>query len=329
MIFIYRQDNLHESQLLAVVQQLNHVVAQLCNTGISGAEVSSISDFGPWDIRQALCYKSGRRDSVNLTIHEVLEKQATQRPDAIAMVSWDGKFTCAELERVADRLASFLVMSASTCPLCTRLLSWPLSRLVLYRLLDLAQSREYRQYIIEKTGVRLALIDTTTRAMYEDLAYPNIEVCPALEQQLLRTAIWSSPRPMCHVNYSDTACILFVHECSGETPGVFIVDHRSSCTTQTAMRQRLGLQEGVRILQASSHASELSLGETVGPLIFSACMCVPSEQSHVEDLGAYMKSAEVNFIHLTSTSARKIIRPRSKVWNTLPWPAASAIAVFS
>jgi hypothetical protein len=70
--------------------------------------VGEIRSLSGHDFDQILAWNSGIRQSVNFTVHEVINQHVKDRPDAPAIHAWDGKLTYHQLDLVSENVKSYL-----------------------------------------------------------------------------------------------------------------------------------------------------------------------------------------------------------------------------
>nr|POF06862.1 nonribosomal peptide synthetase dtxs1 [Quercus suber] len=305
-----------DSSILGVEQikwmmvQYEHVVQQLYlpdSQGDRGLVVDDLTLCGPQDLTQMRSWNADVETAVVPTcFHTLVEEQARRRPSAPAIAAWDGDFSYSELDAAADRLARHLVRDWHIAPgdlvvLCFEKSAWVYVAMLAVNKaggawvpLDPSHPSRRHQQVIEQAGARVALASPEHASKCRLMLESVVEVSPALDQWLADThdsregllADLAGPR--------DVAYVLFTSGTTG-TPKGIVMEHRSLCTSQTAISRRLGLEaERVRTLQFAAYVFDLSIGEIVAPLISGACVCVPSEHERVNDLAGFVRRARVN-----------------------------------
>ncbi|KAL4812067.1 hypothetical protein BDW67DRAFT_194030 [Aspergillus spinulosporus] len=104
-----------------------------------------------------------------------------------------------------------------------------------------------------------------------------------------------TPRNAAYISYT-----------SGSTgrPKGTIIEHASVCTNAVASSEAQGLTAASRVLQFASYAFDVSIHETLFPLMLRGCVCIPSELQRVGNLQAAIVELGVNWIELTPSVAR-------------------------
>lgn len=62
---------------------------------------------------------------------------------------------------------------------------------------------------------------------------------------------------------------------------------------------RLLITPESRVLQFAAHTFDASLAESVSPFMHGACVCVPSEESRLNDITGAIKQLRANYASLT------------------------------
>lgn len=73
---------------------------------------------------------------------------------------------------------------------------------------------------------------------------------------------------------------MFTPGSTGKPNGV-IMSHTSLCTGQVALGKRLGLKPTDQYLQVASHIFDQNIAENMGPMLFGACACIPSDHAGI------------------------------------------------
>lgn len=322
LLFIYDSQSLAATQVSAMARHFDHVMQQL-QLGLQreahDMPLSAISLAGEWDLQEAMRFNSDTPEIMRTTIHGLVEEQALRRPNAPAIEAWDGTFTYAQLNEAANRLAHHLVdnLNVQTGDLVHVLFHKSLWYFVAILAVNKAGAAwvplepshplERHQQVVRQTGSRLALASAENSSTCLGLVPSVVEVTPSLDSKLAAgNPTASSKCPQRPVGPSDAAYALFTSGSTG-TPKGFVMEHGAVCTSQTAISRRLGFEaEKVRILQLASYVFDLSVGEIVAPLISGACVCVPSEDARLNDIGRFIRDKSINWAFLTPSFARTL-----------------------
>lgn len=250
-------------------------------------------------------------------IHKLIEKQATECPNAPAIRAWDREFSYGELNAASNRLAHHLTAKhhlqvGQVVHVMFEKSAWYFVAILainkaggLWAPLDPSYPLQRLQTIVSQTKSRLALTSPSYAELGVQLTGTVVEVTPRLDVQLSRVAGTSDRAPETAVTPRDPVYLLFTSGSTG-TPKGYIMEHGGVTTSQVAIGRRLGLHPGVRILQFATFVFDLSIGEILGPLLFGACIYVPSEEARLNALPEFIRDSGVNWMYLTPAFTRTL-----------------------
>lgn len=304
---------LEEAQIQIMAKQFCHVVQQLVTT--KDRYIQDISLNNDLDMSLSRQWNLGfERRIVSSTFHQLVEEQARIQPNAPAVSAWDGELSYRELDDAASRLARFLLVQFKISidelvAVCFEKSMWFFVAVLAINKaggawvpLDPSHPSSRHQTILEQSGARIVVTNTVMASQFAGLAKHTVELSSKLDEELLRQksqAISVDVRPQ------HTACVLFTPGTTG-TPKGIIMEHGALCTSQTALVQKLGLSNKVRLLQFATSGFDLSIREIISPLIAGGCLCVPSEHERMNVLGSFINHARVNWAFLKPSIARHI-----------------------
>jgi non-ribosomal peptide synthetase component F len=113
LMLIYKANMLTEHQLQGLCCQFEHVLSQLLSQ--HERPLGSVSITSQWDIDFAIASNYDEPIAINECIHKLIEQRAQKHPDSPAICAWDGNFTYAEMDSVANRLAHYLIKRCGVC----------------------------------------------------------------------------------------------------------------------------------------------------------------------------------------------------------------------
>ncbi|GFP57381.1 nonribosomal peptide synthetase lcsA [Trichoderma asperellum] len=224
LVLIYNTDVLPEQQLLALTHHFEYVSQQLVAYDSMALEDVSIS--GPWDVEYALRRNQEMPEIVDSCFHTLVEQQATVRPDAPAVHGWDTKFTYAQLNEAANRLANHLVQEYEIefnelIHVCFEKSAWFFVAILAINKaggawvpLDPAHPAQRHQQIVTQTKARLALVSSSNVSTCIDLVDHVIEVSSTTDENLSK--VESSQRnPNLKTSSRHAAYVLFTSGSTG------------------------------------------------------------------------------------------------------------------
>ncbi|KAG5755030.1 hypothetical protein H9Q70_002355 [Fusarium xylarioides] len=273
------------------------------------AKVNSFDGISSKDAQHLRDVNGEGRQPVASCIHTLVQEVTDRQPDAMAVYAWDGSMTYRELDAAASSLAEHL-MKMDIGPevmvgICMDKSRWAtVSMLAVLKSggivlpLGADQPLPRLQTILSDTKAPIILVDNAQLNRLNDIGPQHlIEVNEALFQTLP-----SASRSACTtVSTHNAAWVVYTSGSTGTPKGV-VLQHSALCTSITSHGTAFGAK-GARVLQFASHTFDVTIQEVFTTLCMGGCVCVPSEDDRVNHLQAFISSAKVDFLSLTSTVA--------------------------
>jgi amino acid adenylation domain-containing protein len=310
----YYSDLISEVRLEALCHHFDHIVQQLLDP--LDRVLGDVSVSSAWDLEYAINVSGEIPTIVSSCVHEMVADQAKRRPHAPAIHAWDKRLTYRELDSASDRLAHHIIRKYAVkrhdlIHVCFEKSAWYFVAILAINKagaawvpLDPSHPEQRLRQVVSQTKASLILSSPANAALSSNLISSVVEVSENLDKRLMKTApITGGPR--IKVDTGDVAYILFTSGSTG-TPKGLVMEHGSACTSQTAAAKRLKMPQDVRMLQFAAFVFDLSIGEILGPWSVGGCLCVPSEESRMNDLPSFIRSAEVNWAYLTPSFSRTL-----------------------
>ncbi|UNI18388.1 NRPS [Purpureocillium takamizusanense] len=306
-----------EAQVTALYHHFDRVVQQLLAPGET--LLGDVSLTGPWDLQQAIAWNQECAEPIDDCVHYIIERQARKRPDEPAICAWDGELTYSELDAAADGLARYLarehgVVAGDFVHVCFEKSVWfYVSILAINKAggawvtLDAAHPTKRQQEIVQQTKAKLTLTSAANAEKCRGLGIAYIAVTTALNDALAAggaTAASQLPQA-CRATSQHAAYVLFTSGSTG-TPKGLVMEHGSVCTSMAAIRTRIGLTAETRMLQFASYSFDVCVYESLCPLMYGGCVCVPSEADRLTGLDEFMNAAAVTWASSTPAFARTL-----------------------
>lgn len=301
-----------EAQIIALYHHFDRVIRQLISSP-NETLLCDISLAGHWDLQQATAWNGDGPTVIDDCIHNLIERQ---QPDAPAIDAWDGKLTYGELNSMADRLARHLsnnlgVASGELIHVCFEKSVWFFVAFLAINKagaawipLDPSQPLLRQQEVVKQTKARISLTSPKQVAICKSLCPIVVEVTAALDRALADEEARINVRPLSgNVPTNNAAYVLFTSGSTG-TPKGLVIEHKSLCTSQTAMVARLGFTPAVRMLQFASYVFDSCICEIIGTLISGGCVCVPSDEVRWNGLVGFINESRINSALLTPSFIR-------------------------
>lgn len=243
----------------------------------------------------------------NKLLHEVVGQGFTHKPDAIAILSWDGQLSYSELDKRSTSLAAYLMETYDLKPgkkvaLCFEKCTWAVVSMLAvlkagaaYCCLDPSHPSARHESIIQTLNAPLVITSALHQSRFDGhrILVPTVELV-SQERQYQPT----------DVQPSDTCIVAFTSGSTG-TPKGIVHTHNSLVTgiLSNATPQCLD-REGVSTFQWSNFTFDVSMVEIYAPLIFGGRICIPSDEERVNNVEETMNRMGVNWAYFTPSFAR-------------------------
>jgi amino acid adenylation domain-containing protein len=250
-------------------------------------------------------------NSVNKSVHNfILENQVILRPAATALEGWDtGNFSYKELDERSNRLASRLVAlgigPGSFVPLCFDKSGWT----IISMLAIMKTGAAFVPLDFEAPLLRLRDIVTDVDAKLI-LCSPKFEaLCQSIPCQTLAIDRKSTDRQggrlhaLPEVQSDSPAYVIFTSGTTGKPKGA-VITHRAFVSSSSAFAPAMSISDSSRVLQFASYTFDACLIEILSTLMMGGTICVPDQDSRMNDLAGTINKLNVNWATLTPSVAR-------------------------
>uniref|UniRef100_UPI00117E8CE2 non-ribosomal peptide synthetase n=1 Tax=Streptomyces sp. ms184 TaxID=1827974 RepID=UPI00117E8CE2 len=219
-------------------------------------------------------HRAGQPAPTARTWAQLFAEQRDRRPDAVAVDAPEASLTYAELDRRAGDLAALLHDSG--------IRPGQLVAVILPRSADLVVA----QLAVQQAGAAHLPIDPDypedrIAAMIQDARPAEILTHGALADRYPDALLTDAPARSGALQVPDTAVtpdhpayVIFTSGSTGRPKGV-ITPHRGLTALATAQAERLGIDDGSRVLQLASPSFDASVMETLMALATGATLVVP------------------------------------------------------
>ncbi|KAJ4207530.1 Nonribosomal peptide synthetase 30 [Fusarium solani] len=301
-----------------LLERLEFVMQQLGQAG-PDASMADIGIMTPGDLQQIWEWNEQVPESVDRSIHSVIEEQARLRPEAAAICAWDGNVTYAELERLSNHLASYLLsltggksLKETFVPLCFDKSMWtPVTMLGVLKtgagfvLLDSALPEQRLRHIVEKIGAgQLMLSSDSCSSLSGRISQGVITINSDFFKSATQTI---AHLPVASVD--SAAYVIFTSGSTGMPKGV-VITHRNLASALPRHVKRLGYTPDSRVYEFASYSFGASLNNMFAALTTGSCLCIPSDHERRSQLDRSLVSMKATHVLLTPSVAESL-SPRS------------------
>ncbi|KAM4055568.1 AMP-binding enzyme [Hirsutella rhossiliensis] len=313
----YDTDVIGGVEVERMAHQFEHVLRYIYKP--TTERVGEISFLGPRDMEQVQQWNSYMPPADNRFLQESVFAQCSRRPQAPAVVSWDGSWTYRELwahsSLVARQLQGHGVERGTPVAVCLDRGRWSIAVILAVLLaggtcvlIDLLSPRERVRGIVQAAGAAILVNSHATAPVTSGLCPTIIDVsllaaqngysqteCPSLLDAWERGV--GTPE--------DLAFIMFTSGSTGHPKGIEM-PHRTLATSIYHHSAGMKVNCSSRVLHFSSYAFDVSIYEIFTTLTAGGAIYVPSEFDRMNNLAGFIRDAQVNWAFLTPSTARSL-----------------------
>ncbi|KAL8819210.1 MAG: hypothetical protein Q9223_002309 [Gallowayella weberi] len=256
-------------------------------------------------IKQVQRWTQTKGEEVNRCLHDVIHEQSLRRPDQEALCAWDGTLTYRELwnhvARLAQLLSSLGVGPEVVVPICFEKSVWTTVAMLAvleagggFCPLDATQANTRLRALALRLEANVLLCSPSYT---EKLSSVVNQVLP-IGAEMFKGLPDISERRRTHATPANIAYVMWTSGSTGQ-PKAIVIEHRSYASGASAHAPAYSMHTGSRILQYASYVFDASIIEILTPLMIGATICVPSEESRLNDLPAAINQYRVDWACLT------------------------------
>lgn len=311
------EDVLSDWQTKRLVQQLESVLQALAsasksvNTTLASIQVISADD-------QALIAKWNRINAqgdiehvVDSCIHSLFLREASAHPDRVGISAWDAELTYGEVKEHATRLAFRLrqlgVGPETMVPVCVERSAWAVVTLLAILMsggafvpLDPDHPAARHKDMIETVSPPLLLCSPAYATRFQHL----VKTCLFVDSDIIR-GLPSGGLGLVNKNGArpdNTAYVLFTSGSTGRPKGVAVA-HRDFCCSSRGYARATHIKSSSRVLHFASLTFDVALMEVLTPLTLGGCVCVPTGEERLHNLGEAIVRLRATWAFLTPSVA--------------------------
>ncbi|OAA79903.1 AMP-dependent synthetase/ligase [Akanthomyces lecanii RCEF 1005] len=264
------------------------------------------------DLEQLWRWNAVVPENIRRCMHDIISEQTRQRPQDVAIQSWDGSLTYSKLDALSSLLALHLrfrgVGTGVTVPLCFEKSMWAVVALLAvmktgaaFSLTDPSQPNVRLRTIVEQTGANLIITSALQSSLGALIAAGGTVV--ALSQSTFDAPLQLSSDPLPGVASSSLMYVIFTSGSTGKPKGVSI-SHENYTSGAIPRAEAVGYKSTSRVFDFPSYAFDVSIDCMLCTLACGGKICIPSEQGRMNDLSGSIRRAKANMVHMTPSVAR-------------------------
>lgn len=253
--------------------------------------------------------------TIDSSVHGLIKAHASERPNSVAICSWDGQLSYEELDLLSLRLAYRLRTSNVGPEVMVGLLFekslWAVVAMMavmkaggVFVPLDPSHPKERLKGLIQGIGAGLLLCSEKHANLLRDTSDEIIVV----SQSSLRE-VSSADSTLPEANSKNGVYVMFTSGSTGK-PKSCIVEHSACCSTIVQLAKSFNIISSSRVLQFSSYGFDACIVEIFATLLVGGCVFVPSESIRLNGIVEFVRNTKVNLAILTPSFSR-IISPES------------------
>ncbi|KAK3386731.1 hypothetical protein B0H63DRAFT_468292 [Podospora didyma] len=250
-------------------------------------------------------------------MHDIISEQAAANPEKIAVSSWDGSFTYAEVDSMSTRLAHHLCSSGlklgTSVPLCFEKSRWTIVGLLAvmkagggFALTDPTSQPEGRlRVMVEQTSAEFIVASESQADLARRIAPDNcqiVTVSDGLFATLNESDAALTPLPFI-LTLTTPLYIQFTSGSTGKPKGV-VVSHANFTSGAIPRAAAVGYNSTSRVFEFASYAFDVSIDCMLCTLSVGGTICIPSDADRMNDLGGAIVASGANMAHMTPSVAR-------------------------
>lgn len=303
---------IHQSQMQRILFQLQHVIQQL-NGEETAKYVQQIDLLSPQDLVQIWKWNASLPPVDESCVHTKIQLQAQNHSDSQAVCSWDGDLTYGDLDRLASRLASYLmkfaIHSEVKVPIFFSKSKWAVVAIfgiiktgAAFVPLEASHPPARLEFILQQVEATVVLCSAEHRERCSRIFFNcNIivvdeaafEYFPEKEAKFVETV----PKTALYVTYTSGS--------SGIPKGI-VIEHGSYCSSARDHAHALDFNQASRRLQFASYSFDTGIEDILSTLLTGGCICIPSEDERIGNIAGAMKRMNVTTADLTPSFTNSI-----------------------
>jgi amino acid adenylation domain-containing protein len=249
-------------------------------------------------------------------MHDYISKRAQSYPDKVAIASWDGDLTYAEVDKystiTAGRLVSRGVKLHDFVPLCFEKSRWTIvavlavmkagaTLVMMDPSLPLARLQNMATQVSATT-----MLSSRQQIEFSKTILPGEPLIVEADAFAASSETETTPE-LATVPPTALMYLIFTSGSTGTPKGVKI-SHQTYSSSALPRAEAVGYTENSRVLDFASYAFDVSIDSMLLTLANGGCLCIPSDEDRMNDINNAIRKMRINYAGLTPSLAR-ILEP--------------------
>ncbi|KAB8257595.1 hypothetical protein BDV32DRAFT_152183 [Aspergillus pseudonomiae] len=294
--------NAHANNIISTLEQIIHCVIH--SPGRPLADSCLLSKHHQDQIAE--WNRNAPTLQLDSCIHTLFRLQCILQPDAQAICAWDGTITYLQLDRLSSTVQGLLQQynlgPGSVVPIIFKKSKWAIVAMLGVLKAGAAFCMLDQSYPTKRLVNICEDVDAKVIVCSQELSIGVSGSTLSIGDHNTETATYSAIQAVNTASH-DAAYVVYTSGSTGAPKGI-VIEHGSFCTNAIASSQAQNLDRSSRVLQFASYAFDVSVHESLTPLLLGGCVCIPSEAQRVNSLKEAVSTLRVNWVELTPTVAR-------------------------
>ncbi|KAL5612616.1 hypothetical protein BROUX41_004289 [Berkeleyomyces rouxiae] len=249
--------------------------------------------------------------TISCCMHDIISEKARAEPKALAVESWDGNWTYAQVDSLSTQLAALLIQNGvrlgDVVPLCFEKCKWTVIAVVAvmksgatFSLTDPAQPESRLRTIVEQTHAKQLVVS-------HQQAQLGVKISNNAKVMVLDASLFLSPHPFSitlpKVPPTSPMYVIFTSGSTGKPKGV-VVSHVNYTSGALPRSEQINYQSSSRVFDFASYAFDVSIDCMICTLSAGGCLCIPTDAERMNDLSGAIRKTRANMAHMTPSVAR-------------------------
>nr|UVI57907.1 non-ribosomal peptide synthetase [Aspergillus pulvericola] len=300
----YRPTLASDTQAFNIASTLDKIIDTLKRPNVPIGAMDVLSEH---NIDQISKFNTSPRNVKESYLHRIIEKQALDTPDQIAIDARDVQLTYKELDLYASVIAKRLksLKAANTyVPLCAEKSAWAVVAMVgilkagaACSPLEASHPCDRLESMIRSCGATTVVVTATHASLFQMEGVNVVVVSP---ESLL--SVMDDMKPVHFVVAPRSPAFLMWTSGSTGNPKGVVLEHAALYMSITAYAEASDFTANTRTFQFTSFTFTVSICDIFGTMSKGGTLCMPSDEQRLNDLTGALKDSAASFCWLTSTS---------------------------